>query len=99
MIKFLREAMSENGAASIKRCILVWALTLFTAELVVNAIGKQRVLDPELRTQLFEFLCISLGAVVGVTVYNGWKDIKITQSNNNASVGAASPPADTTTVK
>src|SRR5690349_14208865 len=98
MKKFIREAMSENGTISIKRCVLVWALVLFTAELVVNGIGKQRVLEPELRSQLFEFMCITLGAVVGINVFNGYKDIKIVQSNNNAQVGASSPPPAPTMV-
>lgn len=99
MKKFIWEAMSENCSVSIKRCILVWAMILFMAELVVNAIGKQRVLDPTLQTQLFELLCGSLAAVVGVNIFNGIKDIKIKQSDNNATVGAASPTPDTTIVK
>lgn len=102
MKKFVWEAMSENGAVSIKRCILVWVMILFMAELVVNAIGKQRVLDATLQTQLFELLCGSFAAVVGINIFNGYKDIKIRQSDNNASVGAASPPpppADTTIIK
>lgn len=102
MKKFIWEAMSENTSISIKRCVLVWALVLFTAELIVNAIGKQRVLDPTLQTQLFELVCGSLAAVLGINILNGIKDIKIKQSDNNAIVGAASPPPaapDTNIVK
>lgn len=94
--------MSETGIISIKRCVLVWALVLFTLELMVDAIGKQRVLDPTLQTQLFELVCGSLAAVLGMNFYNGYKDIKIKQSDNNATVGSASPPPpppDTTIVK
>jgi len=92
MKRFIWEAMSENASISIKRCILVWSMILFTAELVVNAIGKQRVLDPTLQTQLFELVCGALAAVVGVNIYNGYKDIKIKQSDNNATAGASTPP-------
>lgn len=92
MKNFIWQAMSESGSVSIKRCILVWALILFTLELVVNAVGKQRVLDPTLQTQLFELLCGSLATVVGINIFNGYKDIKLRQSDNNAQVGAASPP-------
>lgn len=99
MKKFIWEAMSESGSISIKRCVLVWALILFTLELVVNGMGKQRVLDTTLQTQLFELVCGSLAAVLGMNIYNGYKDIKIKQSDNNATVGAASPPAETTIVK
>jgi hypothetical protein len=102
MKKFIWQAMSESGSPSIKRCVLVWSLVLFTAELVVNAIGKQRVLDQTLQTQLFELVCGSLAAVLGINVLNGIKDIKIKQSDNNAAVGAPSPPPaapDTTIVE
>jgi hypothetical protein len=92
MKRFIWEAMSESASISIKRCVLVWALALFTAELIVNAIGKQRVLDPTLQTQLFELVCGSLAAVVGVNIYNGYKDIKIKQSDNSAAAGASTPP-------
>lgn len=92
MKRFIWEAMSENASISIKRCVLVWSLLLFTLELIVNAVGKQRVLDPTLQTQLFELLCGSLGAVVGINIYNGYKDIKLRQSDNNATVGPPSPP-------
>lgn len=92
MKRFIWEAMSENCSISIKRCVLVWALFLFTLELTVNAIGKQRVLDATLQTQLFELVCGSLAAVLGINILNGIKDIKIKQSDNNAAVGAPSPP-------
>lgn len=93
MKKFLWEAMSENGTISIKRCVLVWSILLFTLELVVNAVGKQRVLDATLQTQLFELMCGSLATVVGINIFNGYKDIKIRQSDNNATIGSSSPPA------
>jgi hypothetical protein len=95
MKRFIWEAMSEDGSISIKRCILVWALLLFTLELIVNAVGKQRVLDPTLQTQLFELLCGSLGTVVGIKIYNGYKDIKLRQSDNNATARPSSPPPAT----
>lgn len=94
--------MSENNSISYKRCFATWVLFLFTLELVVNAIGKQRVLAETLSTQLFEVLVGSFAAVTGVGIYNAYKEIKIRQSDNNAAVGASSPPPpppDTTTVK
>lgn len=94
MKRFIWEAMSESASISIKRCVLVWALFLFTAELVVNAIGKQRVLDATLQTQLFELVCGSLAAVVGVNIYNGYKDIKLKQADANQAVGSSTPPND-----
>lgn len=101
MKRFIWEAMSESGSVSFKRCFAAWFVFLFTLELVVNAIGKQRVLAETLSTQLFEGLAGSFAAVTGVGLYNYYKELKIRQSDNNASVGAASPPPppDTTIVK
>jgi phosphotransferase system glucose/maltose/N-acetylglucosamine-specific IIC component len=98
MRQFLKQAMSERGEPSIKRLTLAWFIFLFTLELLVNAIGKQRVLAETLQTQLFELLCGVFAAVVGVNIYNGWKDIKFKQADANQAVGASTPPTDTTTV-
>lgn len=98
MLKFLKQALSERGEPSIKRLTLAWALILFTAELIVNACGKQRVLDATLQSQLYELILISLGAVLGINVLNGIKDIKFKQSDNNKSVGSPSPTPDTTVI-
>lgn len=92
MKKFLKEALSERGEPSVKRLALAWSLLLFSAELIVNAVGKQRVLDGTLQSQLYELVLVCLGAVLGINVLNGIKDIKFKQSDNNASVGAVSPP-------
>lgn len=70
---------------------MTWA---FLTECLVNAVGKQRVLDPVLQTQLFEGWIISTGAILGITVVNAVKDLKIRQSDNNKAVGEASPPPD-----
>ncbi len=94
MRKFIKEALSERGEPSIKRLALVGSLILFAAELAVNACGKQRVLDPTLQSQLFELVLVCIGAVLGVNVLNGIKDIKIKQSDNNKAVGEPSPTPD-----
>lgn len=95
MKQFIKDAMSENGTASFKRLFLLWMTFLFTGELVVNAIGKQRVLDPTLQTQLFEAMCGAFVAVTGVNIYNAWKEIKIKQADANKAVGSPTPPPET----
>jgi hypothetical protein len=92
---FLKEALSERGEASAKRLVLFWLLILFTAELIVNAIGKQRVLDTTLQEQLFDALTGAFLAVTGVGLYNSYKDIKFKQADSNKAVGAPTPPPDT----
>jgi hypothetical protein len=98
MKQFIKQALSERGEPSIKRLALAWSLILFTAELVVNAVGKQRVLDGTLQSQLYELVLVCLGAVLGINVLNGIKDIKFRQSDNNKAVGEPSPTPSTTIV-
>jgi hypothetical protein len=95
MKQFVKEALSERGEPSMKRLVLLWFVFLFTAELVVNAVGKQRVLDAMLQTQLFEALAGAFLAVTGVGLYNSYKDIKFKQADSNKAVGASTPPPDT----
>lgn len=101
MLKFLKEALSENGVASIKRWTLETLKWSFLAECAIYLIwGK--LLEPTLRDQLYYAFLGTLGTVFGVNILNGIKDIKMKQSDNNAAVGAASPPPpppDTTIVK
>jgi hypothetical protein len=94
-LTFLKEALSERGEASAKRVVLFWLLILFTAELVVNAIGKQRVLDQTLQSQLFDALTGAFLAVTGVGIYNSYKDIKFKQADSNKAVGSSTPPPET----
>jgi hypothetical protein len=77
-----KEAMSENGEGSFKRFLAATMTWAFLFECITNAIGKQRVLDGVLQTQLFEGWIISVGAVVGVTVVQAVKDLKMRQSDN-----------------
>jgi len=97
MIKFLREAMSEGGTASIKRVTLVVLLFAFLAECVVNLVWN-KLLSDVLRDQLYYAMISCLGVIFGINILQGVKEIKIAQSNNNAQVGAPSPAPDTTIV-
>lgn len=99
MRQFIKDAMSESGVPSIKRVTLVILLFSFLAECTYNALtGK--VLSSVLTDQLFLAMISCLGVIFGVNIAQSIKEVKITQSSNNASVGAASPPpADTTIVK
>ena len=96
-MSFLKEALSEGGTASIKRITLMILLAAFLSECVAN-IGWGKLLSDVLRDQLYYAFLTTLGTIIGVSVLNGIKDIKIAQSNNNASVGAPSPAPDTTVV-
>jgi hypothetical protein len=98
MRQFFKDALSERGEPSMKRLVLLWLLILFTAEVVVNAVGKQRVLDQVLQNQLFEALSGAFLAVTGVGIFNGYKDIKMKQADANKAVGSPTPPPDTTIV-
>lgn len=95
MKQFIKDALSERGEPSMKRLVLLWFVALFTAELTVNAVGKQRVLDPTLQTQLFEAMAGAFMAVFGVGLYNSYKDIKFKQADSNKAVGAPTSPPDT----
>lgn len=97
MIKFIREAMSENGTPSIKRVTLVVLLGAFLGECIVNLIWN-KLLSDVLRDQLYYAMISCLGVIFGINILQGVKDIKIAQSNNNAQVGAPSPAPDTTIV-
>lgn len=87
--------MSENGQPSMKRLVLAWLVMLFSSELVVNAVGKQRVLDAVLQNQLFEAMSGAFLAVFGTGLYGIYKDIKGKQADANKAVGASTPPPDT----
>jgi hypothetical protein len=95
MKQFIKESLSERGEPSMKRLVLLWFVMLFTGELVVNAVGKQRVLDAMLQNQLFEAMAGAFLAVTGVGLYNSYKDIKFKQADSNKAVGAPTPPPET----
>jgi len=95
MKQFVKDALSERGEPSMKRLVLLWILILFTCELIVNAVGKQRVLDQVLQEQLFEALSGAFLAVTGAGIFNGYKDIKMKQADANKAVGSPTPPPDT----
>lgn len=97
MIAFIREAMSESGVPSIKRVTLVILLFAFLAECVYNGVTG-RSLSSVLVDQLYYAMISCLGVIFGINILQGVKDIKITQSQNNAKVGAPSPVPDTTIV-
>ena len=96
MIQFFKEALSENGSASIKRVTLMILLFAFLAECVYNAITGKTI-SSVLTDQLYYAMIACLGVIFGINILQGVKDIKITQSNNNAQVGAPSPPPAATT--
>lgn len=97
MIQFIRDAMSENGTPSIKRVTLVILLFAFLTECVYNGItGKS--LSSVLTDQLYYAMISCLGVIFGINILQGVKDIKITQSTNNAKVGSPSPTPDPTTI-
>lgn len=96
-MSFLKAAFSEAGEPSIKRLTLAVLLLAFLTELFLDiCIGKHA--SDTLRDQLYYSFLATLGAILGMNILNGVKDIKIAQSNNNAAVGAPSPAPDTTTV-
>lgn len=81
MKAFIKEVLSENGSASSKRVAFFILLFAFLAQLAVDLVwGK--LLSDTLRDQLYYAMLTTLGAVVGVTVFNGFKDMKMAQSGN-----------------
>lgn len=97
MRQFIKDAMSEGGTPSIKRVTLVILLFSFLSECVYNGVtGKS--LSSVLVDQLYYAMISCLGVIFGINILQGVKDIKITQSQNNAKVGAPSPAPDTTVV-
>jgi hypothetical protein len=97
-ITYMGGVLSENGQFSYKRFAALWFMGLFTWEIITNGIGKQRVLDTTLQTQLFELVVISLGAVGVVNIFDMFKQVKLKQVDANASVGSPTPPPETTIV-
>ena len=97
MIKFIKDALSESGTPSSKRIAFFVLLFAFLAQCAVCLIWK-RLLDPTLRDQLYYAMLTALGTIFGVNILEKYKDIKVTQSNNNKEVGAPSPIPDTTIV-
>src|ERR1043165_3444262 len=101
MRQFIKEILSENGSGSTKRAAFWVLLFAFLAQCAVNLFWAKE-LSPTLRDQLYYAMLGALSVIFGVNIAQIVKDIKTTQSNNNASVGAPSPPpapADTTIVK
>lgn len=97
MIKFIKEALSESGSPSSKRISFFILLGAFLGECGYNIVtGKS--LSPTLTDQLYYAMLLALGTIFGVNVLEKYRDIKVTQSNNNAQVGAPSPSPDTTIV-
>lgn len=90
MKKFIYLVLSEKGIPSSKRVAFFFLLFIFVLVIVVNIIwGK--VLDATLGSQLYYMLNALLIAIIGSNVLDTVKEIKTTQSNNNATVGAPSP--------
>jgi hypothetical protein len=99
MKKFIISAMSEpDGTGSIKRVVFLVLIILFCVIFMYCHITKTNpfeILLNDLRT----FIIYMGGLIFGGNVVNAVKEIKVTQSNNNATVGEATPPADTTSTK
>lgn len=91
MKSFIKDALSENGTASAKRIAFFILLFAFLVECSINMIWA-KILDSTLRDQLYYAMLTTLGSIIGVTLINSYKEVKIAQSNNNATVGASSPP-------
>lgn len=97
MIPFIRSVLSENGTPSVKRVTLVILLFAFLGECAIN-LAWGRLLADTLRDQMYYAMISCLGVIFGINILQGVKDIKIAQSQNNASVGQPSPIPDTTIV-
>lgn len=91
MKAFIKDVLSENGSASSKRVAFFILLFAFLAECAVDVIWG-RLLSDTLRDQLYYAMLTTLGAVVGVTVVNALKDMKISQVNNAPTPPSPNPP-------
>jgi hypothetical protein len=98
MKNFARLVLSEDGQPSSKRVILFILLFAFLFILIFNLFTGRKP-DSTLQDQLYYMLVTALGVVFGSNVLNIIKDIKVTQSENNAKVNSPSPTPDTTIVK
>lgn len=97
--QFWRDVVSEEGRASSKRIAFFVLLTVWIAAFIVNLItGKSP--SQVFMDQAFYMLTLLLASIIGSNVLNTVKDVKFKQSDNNAKVGAPSPPPtpDTTIV-
>ena len=92
MIQFIKQTLSERGEPSIKRVVLIVLLVVFIVSLFINLLTGKAPAE-YLQNQLFELILVALGAVFGINILNGIKDIKFKQSDNNARVGEPTPPA------
>lgn len=97
MIKFIRDVLSENGSPSSKRVAFFILLFAFLLELAVNLIWN-KLLSDTLRDQLYYAMLSCLAVIFGVNITQMVKDIKVTQSQNNAASGLPSPTPDTTVI-
>lgn len=99
MKKFIYLVLSENGMPSSKRTITFLLLLAFLAVVFINVFTTKQPIA-ELREELFYAFSGSLATIFGSNALDAWKDVKKTQSANNATVGAPSPTPspDTTTI-
>ena len=90
MKDFIKSVLSESGIPSSKRVAFFGLLLVFIMTIIVNLLwGK--TLEATLGTQLYYMLNALLISIITANVIGAVKDIKIIQSNNNATVGAPSP--------
>jgi Na+/glutamate symporter len=104
MKNFIKDVLSEKGIPSTKRVAFFLLLLVFVAVIFVNLVwGK--MLNEVLGSQLYYMLNALLIAIIGSNILDTVKEVKTVQSNNNATVGAASPnqppppPADVNVIK
>lgn len=93
MLKFIKDALSESGTASSKRIAFFILLFAFLVECGVN-LAWNKLLSDTLRDQLYYAMLTALGTIFGANVMEQVKNIKVTQSQNNASIGSPSPTPD-----
>jgi hypothetical protein len=101
MKNFLYAVLAENGTPSSKRFITFLLLLLWIFAFVYNLVTGKTASETY-TTQHYLMLTTGLGLIFGSNVLDTIKSIKVTQSNNNAQVGASSPtppasPAPVTT--
>jgi|GEM_PF-2038375 len=90
MKKFLNAVLSEEGQPSSKRVAFFILLLAFLFEVFIDVFAGKLPIQP-LMDELFYAFQAALLTVFGSNILNAWKDVKTTQSNNNAQVGASSP--------
>lgn len=97
MIQFIKSTLSERGDPSIKRVALTGFSLVWVVSFFVNLFSGKSP-DEYLRNQLFELILVCIGAVFGINILNGLKDIKFKQADANQAVGSPTPTPDTTVI-